>query len=77
MIPQKEFIYHGEGKFKYVTFDMVREAHTKQEAEDFGEWMGGQTCGVTPDGESAIYSWDYTRWLNQGKMTEQCGHDWD
>ncbi|KKN99071.1 hypothetical protein LCGC14_0143180 [marine sediment metagenome] len=77
MIQKNEFIYHEEGEFYYVTSEMVKKAHTEQEAKDFHEWMGGQTCGMTPDGEMAIYSWDYERWCRQGKRTEQCSYDWD
>ena len=77
MIPQSDFLYHEEGRFYYVTFEMVEKVHTKQETEDFNKWMGGQTCGMTPDGEMAIYAWDYERWCLQGKQTEQCPHDWD
>lgn len=60
-----------------VTFKMVEKAHTKKEYENFCAWMGGQTCGTMANGESGIYSWDYERWLRQGKKTDQNKEDWD
>lgn len=60
-----------------VTFEMVKESHTPKEYDDFCKWMNGQTCGQTEDGTSAIYNWDYMRWLRQGKKTTQNAIDWD
>jgi len=76
MIDEKEFLWHEEGRFHYVTFDMIEKSHTPQQADDFKAWISDQTVGMAPDCEAAIYSWDYKRWCAQGMLTEQCG-DWD
>jgi hypothetical protein len=77
MIKPEDYILHKEGGFKYVTMKMIESAHTPEKFENFIKWIAHQTVGVTPDGESAIYVWEYERWVRQGHMTEQCSHDWD
>jgi len=81
MIPESEYIkipYGDNDTLTVVSFDLVKKYHTEEDVERFGKWMYGQTCTVIPDtGKSGIYIHDYERWLRQGKMKEQCAHDWD
>ena len=74
-IPVKEFCSAPEDYFTYITMDMFRKYHTEEEEKVFNKWMNGQTCGVI-DGEGVVYSWDYERWIEQGRKKEQ-GRDWD
>jgi heme/copper-type cytochrome/quinol oxidase subunit 2 len=60
-----------------VTFEQVKTAHTPEEYDDFCQWMNGQTSGRMDNGVSAIFGWDYLRWLRQGKKTQQNKEDWD
>lgn len=42
--------------------------------------MYGQTCMLIKDGAIevvCVYTWDYERWLRQGKQMEQDPEDWD
>ncbi len=73
MIPRKKYLECPE--FTYITMKLFKEHHTEEELERFSKWMCGQTCSAV-DGEAAIYSWDYERWINQGKQVGQ-GPDWD
>ena len=74
-IPMSEFLVAPEDMFTYVTMDMIRKYHTVDEQKNFDKWMRGQTMSDV-NGVTAIYSWDYERWVIQGKKTEQ-GADWD
>jgi len=54
-----------------VTSEMVKEAHTEEEYDNFSKFMNGQTqCGA------GIYAWDYERWIHEG-MRNQQGSNWD
>jgi hypothetical protein len=75
MIPKTEYLKAKEDAYTYITIDLFKKYHTKKELEVFSKWMAGQTCGLVGD-EVAIYSWDYERWISQGKQTRQ-GKDWD
>jgi len=76
MIHPEDYKLDEESNIHYVTMSMIREAHTHKEASAFAEWINGQTMMVASNGDMAIYSWDYERWIDQGKQTEQ-GIDWD
>lgn len=74
-IPIEE--YGMEIDMSYVTFAQVREYHTKEESEHFCKWMHGQTAMMLKNGKTGIYTWDYERWLREGKKTEQNADTWD
>ena len=48
----------GEPIYDYIHWNNIPD----EEKKEFGKWMNGQTTGVTPDGQSAIYICDYLRW---------------
>ena len=73
-IPKSEYINTGE--FTYNTYELFMAHHTQQDWEVFIKWMNGQTSPYIP-GEVAIFSWDYERWVRQGKKTNQNADDWD
>jgi hypothetical protein len=73
-IPVEEYGLSPSG-YTYITNEILEKHHNKNEVAKFNEWMRGQTCGLI-DGKPAIYSWDYERWLGQGRQIEQ-GPDWD
>lgn len=60
-IPPAEY-KKAEGVGDYVTWDQVENYHTADEAAVFNTWMDGQTVAVV-NGEPAIYTEDYERWL--------------
>lgn len=62
----------GEDKIKVVTWDSIKKALTPEEHKTFLKWMQGQTCM-----EEGVFSWDWKRWVNQGKRSEQLEFDWD
>lgn len=74
MIPKNKYKYH-EHIGNYITYELLTEHHNEEDVEKFVKWMHGQTMAII-DGLAAIYSWDYERWIEQGKKTEQ-GADWD
>lgn len=74
MIPKEEYLECEQ--FSYVTEELIYLYHTTEEVEKFFEWISNQTCGVV-NGKIAIYSWDYERWIEQGKKTSQNFEDWD
>lgn len=74
-IPESE--YKQSSEFTYVTRDLIVKYHTLEEANRFFDWMYGQTCSAGENGETAIYSWDYERWLREGKKKEQNAATWD
>jgi hypothetical protein len=54
-----------ETSFRYVTYGMVRAAHTAEELKRFDNFMRDVTwrqCALL-DGEAAIHSNDYEKWL--------------
>ena len=73
MIPAEK--YHFCPSFTYITEDLFKIYHSEEEWKVFIYWMRGQTCSEV-DGKAAIYSWDYERWLRQGRKKDQ-GADWD
>lgn len=73
MIPGDK--YYVCSHFPYITEALFKKYHTEKEWKIFNKWMRGQTVSEV-NGEMAIYSWDYERWVEQGKKTEQ-GEDWD
>ena len=73
MIPNTE--YYLCDSFTYITEELFKKHHTEEDWKTFIYWMCGQTCSEV-NGQAAIYSWDYERWLRQGKQKEQ-GKDWD
>lgn len=74
-IPEHEYV--DAGGFKVVTYQLVELHHTPGEVESFCRWMGGQTCAVLDDGSAGIYSWDYERWLREGRLDCQLPGTWD
>lgn len=74
-IPTKE--YGLESDTSYVTFAQIRAYHTREECEYFYKWMRGQTAMLLKSGHTGIYTWDYERWLREGKKTEQNADTWD
>jgi hypothetical protein len=72
MIPKSDYILHPDEKIKCVTYDLVKNHHSKSEYNHFCRFMFGQTVIKLPGGVCGIYSWDYERWLN-GRQ----GKDWD
>jgi hypothetical protein len=77
MIDRSHYLYDEKGRFSYITDKMIQESHSAEEHKNFCQWISGQTVGVTADGVSAIYTWDYERWLRQGRKTKQRLSDWD
>lgn len=73
MIPKTH--YYSCDSFTYITPRLFKAYHTQEEWETFNKWLTGQTVSEV-NGEEAIYSWDYERWLRNGKKHEQ-GADWD
>jgi hypothetical protein len=73
MIPKEKYL--STDQFTYITDEMFLAHHTQEEFDIFNEWMRGQTCSLVGK-VVAIYSWDYERWLSQGKQERQ-GPDWD
>ena len=74
-IPIESYIEHAG--ILFVTMELIEKFHSTEEVERFKTWMGGQTCGVLSDGTGGIYSWDYERWIREGKLTEQLPQTWD
>jgi hypothetical protein len=68
MIPKTH--YYTASQFTYITQRLFMAYHTKEDWEVFDHWMRGQTCSEV-NGEVAIYSWDYERWVRQGKRKDQ------
>lgn len=63
----------------FITFDLLNQYHTKEEVNIFKSWAEGQTVAVVTRNNrsvSAIYSWDYERWLANKKEMRQ-GANWD
>jgi len=75
IIPKSK--YRKEDGRTFVTPAIIREYHTPEEAADFDQWHSGQTYMELEDGSVGIYGHDYTRWMSQGKMTQQRSDDWD
>ena len=73
MIPNTH--YYVAEQFTYITKQLFLAYHSKEEWEVFNYWMRGQT-GSLVNGEVVTYSWDYERWVRQGKKKDQ-GTDWD
>jgi hypothetical protein len=76
LIPRDKFLKSKQGGFAYITDELLKEYHTEGEIKNFDKWITGQTCALI-DGKCAIYSWDYERWVGQGKKTDQNVEDWD
>lgn len=74
-IPPEE--YGMESDMSYITFAQVEKHHSPEECRVFRKWMGGQTVVGLKNGRSGIYTWDYERWLREGKKTEQNADTWD
>jgi hypothetical protein len=74
MIPNTNY-YPMEGVGAVITKRLFLAYHSQEDLEIFLKWMRGQTC-TEYHGEEAFYSWDYERWMREGKETEQ-GEDWD
>lgn len=67
MIPKH--VYKISGR---VTLEMLQAYHTEHEVKKFLDFMIGQTMD-----EFGFYSWDYERWLSEGKRSKQLGTTWD
>jgi len=52
-----------EGLPGFVTWAMVKEHHSDEEVEGFQAFMHRKTVGLTVQGEEAIWTNDYERWL--------------
>jgi hypothetical protein len=79
-IPKDQYYYHVEAKIPYITYELFKKFHSKSDLEQFQKWMYGQTCMLIEDGAIdvvCVYTWDYERWLRQGKQAEQDPEDWD
>lgn len=74
-IPTEE--YGLESKIFYITYAQVKAYHTSEEYGRFCGWMNGQTAMLLKSGETGVYTWDYERWLREGKETEQNADTWD
>lgn len=72
-IPEDKF-FDAE-QFTYITEELFKQFHIEEDWKIFTKWMTGQTCSIVND-KIAIYSWDYERWISQGKKEKQ-GIDWD
>lgn len=64
-------------KGQYPSLEEIQARHTADELEAFYDFMCGQTAPILDSGESGVYSWDYERWLSQGKRNHQLSGDWD
>ena len=74
MIPKKNY-YILAGVGPVITKNIFLAHHSQVDWNIFMEFMRGQTC-TSVGNEMAIYSWDYERWLREGKKTSQ-GENWD
>ena len=52
----------ASGVGEYITRSLLENFHTSDEVERFDNWIKDQTGSVV-NGEIAIYSYDYERWL--------------
>lgn len=66
-----------ESDIYYFTLAQVKKYHTPEEYRHFCKWMNGQTSMMLKSGETGVYTWDYERWLKEGKKTEQNADTWD
>lgn len=74
-IPKDE--YKKEHKTPFITKALLDKYHTPKEVKAFGIWFTGQTGLITSEGEYGIYTWDYERWLEEGKLKHQLPGTWD
>jgi len=49
----------------------IKEHAPPEELKKFNEWLCGQTMLLRSDGDSGIYTWDFDRWVGQGKVNKQ------
>ncbi|MFA5049140.1 MAG: hypothetical protein WC516_09005 [Patescibacteria group bacterium] len=75
MIPKDKYIF-VEGVGDVITDELFLQYHDNNEHSIFYQWLRCQTYLLMDNGKAGIYSWDYERWIRQGKKTEQ-GRDWD
>jgi hypothetical protein len=61
---------------RHIAWKDIEEHAPKKEFADFCSFMRGQTMLVRDDGDGGVYTWDFDRWVRQGRKTEQ-GLDWD
>ncbi len=76
-IPTEEYGLELESDISYITYAQVEKYHSPEECRHFCRWMHGQTVMGLKSGESGIYTWDYERWLREGRKTEQNTDTWD
>jgi len=69
--------YGMESDISYVTYAQIEIYHSPEECRAFCKWMNGQTAMLLKSGETGIYTWDYERWLGEGRKTEQNPDTWD
>jgi hypothetical protein len=76
MIPAERYkVFAG---FTYVTEEQVRAYHGPFDATTFFAWMAHQTTPVVDDEPGCCYfSWDYERWLREGRQKKQLAATWD
>lgn len=74
-IPKKD--YREEDGIMFVTKELIKKYHTPEEVEAFNKWFCGQTGMIASDGSYGVYTYDYERWIAQGKLTKQLSNYWD
>jgi hypothetical protein len=67
-IPKEAYKYHKTIGF-YITYQLVKKYHTKEEYEKFKFWINGQTCAIIKNA-ICVYLWDYKHWLLQDKLID-------
>lgn len=67
MIPRDKYICPEGWLTHFVTDTLIKKYHSADEYSRFDKWMRGKTMVVLQDGSYGIYSWDYEKWLDQGK----------
>ena len=71
-----EDLYKFDNDIKYVTIDMIEEAHNQNDVGHFLDWYQGQTGSIASNGDSMIYAWDYEAWLEFIETGKEAGM-WD
>jgi len=60
----------------HIRWDDIEKHAPPDELKSLSKWMNGQTMLGCDDGTGGVYTWDFDRWVRQGKHTEQ-GMNWD
>lgn len=72
VVPPERYKTLDDGITTVVTWVDLQTYHTRSDYAKLRKWMFGQTCHV-----EGVYTWDYERWLREGKSTDQHASTWD